>query len=161
MRYWRPITNQDLTITGLLGVSWLVLILLWAFADYSTAEYKIIPCSDDLCRVQYLTPLKSVCFAEFTTIPVPGVCGVDCPLDFQSDSQSRFQSTSQNTTLPCNFDKSTKCPVLICKKYTDIGLFFSLIGLSIIVVGASIGVVFMEFFAYHSRGKNSEIIADE
>lgn len=154
MRYWRPITNHDLTITLLLGIGWIVLILLWAFADYSTAEYKIVPCKDDICNV-WSSNIKSICFAQFTTLPITEICGVDCPGQFSEDS-----TESTNTTLPCDFNKETNCPVLVCKKYTDIGLFFSLIGLSIIIVGATMGVVFIELLGYHTRPKEHEVLAE-
>lgn len=150
MRYWRPLTRQDCSITLSLGLSWIVLISLWVLLDYNTAEYTIVPCRDDVCRVQYLKGVKSICFAEFSTIPVPGVCGVDCPADFATNTGDI------NVTLPCDFDKATKCPLLICKKYTNIGLFFSLIGVTIIIAGATFGLIFMESLAYYTKQENQD-----
>lgn len=153
MRYWRPITNQDVTIALLLGLGWVLLILLWVFADYSTAEYKIVPCKDDICNV-WSSNINSICFAQFTTLPITGLCGVECP-----EAYSGGLAESTNTTLPCNFNKETNCPILVCKKYTDIGLFFSLIGVSIIIVGATMGMVLIELLGYHTRPKeDAELI---
>lgn len=145
MRYWRPITNKDLSIAGLTAVSWVVLLLMWAFVDYSTAEYIIVPCADDICNVLRINGIKSICFAEFTTIPGTGICGVDCPENFDSP-ESASATTSPNTTLPCNYDKSTKCPILVCRKYTSqaVGMFFALVSLTIIIAGATLAIVVVE-----------------